>query len=134
MTKIHDVQSIEIDKPASAVFAFVAKPKNLTVWTNAFKKADGSSAVLETPAGATPIKLKTIKSEAARTVDWRMTFPDGSVGEAFSRVTPLGDDRSVYSFVLMPPPVPLEMLEGALQQQMATLAEELKSLKTVMEQ
>jgi hypothetical protein len=59
-----------------------------------------------------------------------MTFPDGSVGTAYSRVTPDGEYRSVFSFVLMAPPVPLEELEGALEAQRKVLANELVRLKT----
>ncbi|WP_346914182.1 hypothetical protein [uncultured Roseibium sp.] len=62
-----------------------------------------------------------------------MTFPDGSVGTAYSRVTPDGAEKSIYSFVLMAPPVPLEMLEGALSEQMGILARELVELKTRLE-
>ena len=62
-----------------------------------------------------------------------MTFPDGSVGQAFSRITPEGEDKAIYTFVLMAPPVPLEALEGALEAQKAILAEELAGLKTRLE-
>lgn len=47
--KTFDVQSIAIEKPADTVFEFVADPANLPKWTNAFKSADGQSAMLETP-------------------------------------------------------------------------------------
>ncbi len=131
--KTFDVQSIAVDRPAAAVFGFIADPGNLQRWTNAFSRADATSADLVTPNGTVPIKLDTIAVEATGTVDWKMTFPDGAVGLAFSRVTPDGKDKCVYSFVLMAPPVPLEMLEGALGAQMATLAKELKALKTLLE-
>lgn len=131
--KTFDVQSIGINKPAAEVYDFVAKPQNLTVWTNAFERADDTSADLVTPEGAVPIKLVTHAHTAAGSVDWELIFPDGSIGWAYSRVTPEGADKSIYSFVLMAPPVPLEMLEGALEQQMGILATELKELKTVLE-
>jgi hypothetical protein len=62
-----------------------------------------------------------------------MTFPDGSVGTAYARVTPDGENRAVFSFVLMAPPVPLEAMEGALEVQRKILAEELVRLKTILE-
>lgn len=132
-TKTFDVQSVAIDKPAAAVFGFVSDPANLPKWTNAFQRADGETAELVTPAGAVPIRLETLADAVRGTVDWKMTFPDGTVGMAYSRVAPDGGDRSAYSFVLMAPPVPLEMLEGALNDQMAILAEELLSLKARLE-
>ncbi|MBT8155105.1 SRPBCC family protein [Epibacterium ulvae] len=131
--KTFDVQSIGINKSAAEVYEFLAQPQNLTKWTNAFERADAETADLVTPNGAVPIKLNTVANTAAGSVDWYMTFPDGSVGTAFSRVTPDGDDKSIYSFVLMAPPVPLEALEGALQAQMGILAQELVELKTMME-
>jgi uncharacterized protein YndB with AHSA1/START domain len=129
-----DVQSIGIAASRSRVFAFVAEPSNLPKWANAFKGADTHSARLETPRGAVSIALKTDARQDAGTVDWTMTFPDGSVGTAYARVTPDGENRSVFSFVLMAPPVSLAELEGALEAQRKILAEELVRLKTNLEQ
>jgi hypothetical protein len=89
--------------------------------------------MLETPGGAIPIKLETVSRRDTGTVDWKMSFPDGTVGTAFSRITPDGENRSIYSFVLMAPPVPLKRLEGALTEQMAILARELIALKARLE-
>ena len=46
--KTFDVQSIEIDRPVSEVFDYVANPANLPKWTNAFKSADHEKAALRT--------------------------------------------------------------------------------------
>lgn len=131
--KTFDVQSIEIDRPVKAVFDYVANPANLPNWTNAFKSADHEKAELVTPAGAVPIALKTVAQPDAGTVDWFMTFPDGGAGMAYSRATANGEGKAIYSFVLMAPPVALEALEGALNEQMAILAKELAELKAVLE-
>ncbi|MAY33416.1 MAG: SRPBCC family protein [Rhodovulum sp.] len=131
--KTFDVQAVGINKPANAVWDYISKPANLPEWTNAFARADDDSADLVTPMGEVPIQLRTEASADTGSVDWHMTFPDGSVGTAFSRVTPDGEDKSIYSFVLMAPPVPLEALEGALQEQMGILATELTSLKGRLE-
>lgn len=131
--KTHDVQSISIAKPRADVFAYIANPANLPEWTNAFKSADAERAELITPNGAVPIQLETRASAEHGTIDWIMAFPDGSRGAAYSRVTEDSDDTSIYSFVLMAPPVPLEMLEGALDEQKKTLAKELVSLRARLE-
>jgi len=131
--KTHDVQSISIAKPRAEVFAYVANPAHLPEWTNAFKSADAERAELVTPNGAVPIRLETRASAEQGTVDWIMTFPDGSRGSAYSRVTEDGGNSSIYSFVLMAPPVPLEMLEGALDEQKKTLSKELVSLRDRLE-
>ncbi len=131
--KTFDVQSIGIEKSAAQVFEFIAQPQNLTRWTNAFNRADDTSADLVTPAGAVPIQLKTVANAQTGSVDWYMTFPDGAVATVFSRVTPEGDAKSIYTFTLMAPPVPLEALEGALNEQMKILARELVELKAILE-
>ena len=131
--KTHDIQSVSINKSAKTVFGYIADPSNLPEWTNAFARADETTADLVTPNGAVPIQLNTVTNEARGTVDWEMTFPDGSVGVAYSRVTPEGDAQSIYTFLLMAPPVPLEQLEGALMAQKEILAKELIDLKSRLE-
>lgn len=130
--KRYDVQAIEIKVTADQVFAFVAQPQNLPRWTNAFAEANEATALMVTPAGRVPVGLQTLANAQTRTVDWKMTFPDGAVGWAYSRVTPSGSS-SVFSFVLMAPPVPLERLEGALAEQIKTLGHELARLKELLE-
>ncbi|MFC4217256.1 SRPBCC family protein [Pseudophaeobacter arcticus] len=131
--KTHDVQSISIARPRAEVFAYIANPANLPEWTNAFKSADTERAELVTPNGSVPIQLETRASAEHGTIDWIMTFPDGSIGAAYSRVTEDTGDSAIYSFVLMAPPVPLEALEGALEEQKKTLATELVSLRKRLE-
>lgn len=104
--KTFDVQSIGIEAPVNRVFEFVAEPSNLPKWASAFRTADRRSARLQTPQGTATIALRTDARKDAGTIDWTMTFPDGSVGTAYARVTPDGECKSVFSFVLMAPPVP----------------------------
>jgi len=127
-----DVQSIGIHANYKDVFAFVAKPENLPLWTNAFSKADNNSAVMVTPQGELPIKMKTVISAEFGTVDWIMTMPDGSIGKAYSRISENGK-VTIYSFVLLAPPVSLEQIEGALSAQKLILAKELLKLKELLE-
>jgi Polyketide cyclase / dehydrase and lipid transport len=128
-----DVQSIAIAAPRRRVFDFIADPANLPRWTDAFKQADRRSARMETPQGVVKVQLQTDARQDAGTIDWVMTFPDGAVGTAYSRVTPEGEAKSIYSFVLMAPPVPLEALEGALEAQREILAQELVRLREILE-
>jgi hypothetical protein len=65
MMKTFDVQSVGVKRPPAAVFGFIADPANLPRWTNAFSRADATSADLVTPNGAVPIKLDTIANEVA---------------------------------------------------------------------
>ena len=131
--KYHDLQGIEIDAPFADVFAYIEDAANLPEWTNAFASVNGSRAVMRTPQGEAEIELGVISRKEPGTVDWKMTFPDGSVGHAYSRVVALGPERCVYNFVLPAPPAPLERLEGLLQEQSATLTKELHALKERLE-
>jgi len=133
-SKNFDVQSVLINADAKKTFNYIANPSNLPKWTNAFKQADNEQAILATPEAEVPIKLDVKASKEHGTVDWYMTFPDGGLGTAYSRITPNDDGKtSVFSFVLMAPPVPLEQLEGALQQQKEILAEELRNLQNILD-
>jgi len=128
-----DVQGIDLAVPQNKAFAFIADPARLPQWTNAFASVADGRAVMRTPAGEVAVDLEVHASAEQGTVDWRMTFPDHSVATAFSRLVPLDRGRCVFSFVLTPPPVPLEQLEGTLQAQSRTLAEELRALKEILE-
>jgi Polyketide cyclase / dehydrase and lipid transport len=128
-----DVQAIEITASAGSVFDFVRDPRNLPQWAHAFQSADDDRARLSTASGTLDVGLQTLANPSAGTVDWRLQFPDGSVGLAHSRVTETGRGTSIYSFVLHAPPVPLAQLEGALDAQRATLQKELAALKSLME-
>jgi len=122
-----DVQSIEIAAPFLVAFRYIADPANLPGWTHAFTQVSKGHATMKTPAGAVQVGLRVQASEPHGTIDWTITFPDGGIATAASRVTPHGD-RSIYTFVLEAPPVPLERLEGALAEQSRILATELATL------
>lgn len=131
--KSFDVQGIDLNVSASKAFAFIADPEQLPRWTNAFTSVTPGRAVMRTPSGEVMIDLGVEASPALGTVDWRMTFPDRSVASAFSRVVGIAPDRCFFSFVLTPPPVPLEQLEGALDAQSRIVGEELRKLKEILE-
>lgn len=131
--KKFDVQGIELQIDKKRAFAYIADPANLPQWTSAFAAVSDGSAVLRTPNGEVEICLSAPSSEEQGTIDWIMTFPDGSVASAFSRLVPIDSKSCAFTFVLTPPPVPLEQLEGALEAQSQTLTEELNKLKELLE-
>jgi hypothetical protein len=128
-----DVQGIEIVATPARVFDFLRQPGNLPQWARAFVSAEEGRARLETPAGAVDVGLDVSADAERGTVDWRLAFPDGSVGVAQSRVTETTRGTCIYSFVLHAPPVALEQVEGALEAQRVTLRTELATLKSLME-
>ena len=131
---VHEVRSIEIEAPYDHVFEFIADPSNLPRWAHAFERVNGRKARLRTPAGVEDIDLRVASSLDVGTIDWIMTFADGKTATANSRVTRAPAGRVVYSFVLYAPPLPLELLEGALGEQVRTLEAELSRLKELLEQ
>jgi hypothetical protein len=131
--KNFDVQGIELDVPRSEALAFIEDPAQLPTWTKAFASVTPGRAVMRTPAGEVGIELEVRSSPEQGTIDWRMTFPNRDVATAYSRVVELDRGRCIFSFVLTPPPVPMEQLEGALEAQSRTLAEELMTLKRILE-
>jgi|TARA_R110000744_G_scaffold287475_3_gene398619 hypothetical protein len=130
---LYAIRNTIIQQPFSKVYGYISNPENLPKWANAFSSVKDGAALLETPQGQVPIKLKTLTDKDVGNVDWVMTFPDGSEGIAYSRVSPLSDDTMLYSFTLTPPPLPLEELEGVLSQQCSILEKELEELKIILE-
>lgn len=131
--KNFDIQGIDLNISKSEAFTFIAEANNLPKWTNAFASVNQGKAVMQTPEGEVEIGFEVQASAEFGTVDWRMIFPDHSVATAFSRIVEADKDHCVYSFILMPPPVPLEEIEGALEYQSKILEDELKKLKELLE-
>lgn len=126
--KDFDVQAVALGASFDRAFRYIADPATLPEWTSAFRSVSGDRARLETPQGAVDVELGVHASSRTGTIDWTMTFPDGTVARAFSRLVDIGP-RRLYTFVLLAPPVPLEALEGALAEQSRTLREELGTLQ-----
>ncbi len=129
--KNFDVQNTIINASFEKVFDYIANPENLPKWTKAFASADSKKAVLSTPNGQLEVGLEVKTSKELGVIDWHMTMPDGSIASAYSRITPNGQ-ASVYTFVLMAPPGPIEQVEGTLKQQMGMLQEELQNLQKIL--
>jgi hypothetical protein len=130
--KTFDVQAIEFCAPYDRSFAFIAEPKNLLAWASAFQSVSNGTAVLSTPAGTAEIGLEVRASHERGTIDWIMRFPEGVQESAYSLLAKVGDERCIFSFLLMAPALPLEKIEGALEQQSATLHRELEKLREVL--
>src|SRR4029453_13637059 len=127
------VQGIEIRARRGRVFEFLKDPGNLPQWTHAFVSVEDGRARLETPAGTVDVGLKVSADAETGIVDWRLEFPDSTVGIAHSRVTETTRGTCIYTFVLHAPPVALEQVEGALEAQRVILESELATLKSLME-
>ena len=126
------VDSVRIETTQEKAFRYISDPMNFPEWTSAFKQVQNGKARMVTPAGALEVGLCVKASVSEGTIDWHMTFPDGSGGSAYSRVIPESGGSCIYSFMLMAPSVPLEQLEGTLNQQGHILREELTKLSTIL--
>jgi len=131
--KSFEVQGIELRVPREQAFACIADPARLPSWTRAFAAVRDGRARMRTPQGEIDVELAVRASPEHGTVDWLMTFPDGGLATAYSRVVEITAGSCIFSFILTPPPAALERLEGALDAQSVTLAEELKTLKRLLE-
>ena len=131
---LFDVKNVALAVPFDTAFDYIADITRLPEWTNAFAEVskDGK-ALMRTPEGEVGVQLEDTLNRNDGVIDTKMTFPDGSVATAYSRLIALGDDSCVYSFVLTPPPVALEELEGALSEQAEILEQELQTLKAKLE-
>ena len=131
---LFDVKNVALAVPFDTAFDYIADMTRLPEWTNAFAEVskDGK-ALMRTPQGEVGVQLEDTLNRNDGVIDTKMTFPDGSVATAYSRLIALGDDSCVYSFVLTPPPVALEELEGALSEQAEILEQELQTLKAKLE-
>lgn len=130
--KRYDLQGIQLDVPMARAFAYLADPQRLPEWTHAFAAVHGERATMHTPRGEVEVQLRVAADAQTGMVDWIMTFPGGSTVTAYSRLVALDDSHCAYSFVLTPPPAPLEVLEGLLAEQSATLAQELAQLQRIL--
>lgn len=125
-----DVQGVELEAPVQAVFEYVSRPETLPEWAHAFRAVAGKRATLATPQGSVEVELTVEAAWPPGSIDWLLRFPDGSLARAYSRVVPGAAGRSIYSFVLLAPPLPLEQIEGALAEQSQTLRGELATLRS----
>lgn len=125
------VESIDLGATLKEAFDYIRNPVNLLEWTHAFKGVRDGHAIMETPNGTVEVALEVRSCEPQGTIDWYMTFPDGSQAVAYSRLVARTMQSVVYTFVLLAPPIPLEHLEGVLSQQTLILREELKKLEAI---
>ncbi len=131
---LFDVKNIALAVSFDTAFDYLADIMKLPEWTHAFAEVkENGEALMRTPEGEIGVQLEDNLDRTNGIIDTRMTFPDGSIGTAYSRLIALGDDSCAYSFVLTPPPVALEKLEGALKEQAQILERELRTLKTILE-
>src|SRR5947207_5383317 len=98
--RMFDVQGVEIVATRAKVFEFLRKPCNLPLWARAFVSAEQGRARLETPRGAVDVDLDVSADVETGTVDWRLAFPNGSVGVAQSRVTQTTRGTCICSLLL----------------------------------
>jgi hypothetical protein len=127
------VESIRLNADYDRAFRYIADPTNLPAWTHAFKSVQNGKAVMATPGGSMEVSLNVKASVDSGTIDWSMLFPDGTPAFAHSRLVRDSARSCVYSFILLAPPVPLEQLEGSLNQQAQILRDELQKLSTLLE-
>lgn len=129
-----EVKNVALDVPFDTAFDYLSDSTRLPEWTHAFASvARDGTALMRTPDGEVTVRLEDTVNREHGIIDTRMIFPDGSVGNAYSRLVALDETACAYSFLLPPPPVALERLEGVLAEQAGVLERELQTLKARLE-
>src|SRR5215510_2773505 len=126
-----DTQTISIQSPADAVFAFVADPANLTRWAIGFAK-DVTADVdvwLVTTGDGEQVSLRPVTDEALGVVDFHMVMPGGIESVAWSRVVPRGEGSEFLFTQVQVSGMPDELFDGFVD----TVEHELTTLKALME-
>ena len=132
--KKFEIVSIAINAHPDMVFDYVANGKNLPEWTEFFKEADDSSAIIVTSQGELKVAMETVLNKELGVIDTIIEMPDGSKNHSWSRVTGNKQGKeSVFSFTLVAPPMPPDALVKFLSGQKAQLEEELQTLKSILE-
>src|SRR5262245_15481726 len=126
-----DTQTISIESPAGAVFAFVADPENLPRWAIGFAKkvAAAGEAWLVTTGTGDQVSLRPVADEALGVVDFHMVMPGGVESVAWSRVVPRGEGSEFAFTQVQAPQMPDELFDRLVE----TVGHELTALKAALE-
>lgn len=131
---LFDVKNVALAVPFEKAFTYLTDITRLPEWTNAFARVEkDGNALMRTPEGEVNVILEDNVDRINGIIDTKMIFPDGGIGIAYSRLIALTDDSCAYSFILTPPPLALEAMEGALSEQSEILEQELQTLKSRLE-
>ncbi|MEM8889459.1 MAG: SRPBCC family protein [Bacteroidota bacterium] len=132
--KTFEIVSIGIQANPDRVFDYVADGKNLPKWTDFFKEADDTSAIIVTSKGELKVGMQAVLNKELGVIDTILEMPDGSKNHSWSRVTGNKDgNESVFSFTLVAPPLPPDAMAKFLAGQKAQMEEELRTLKSILE-
>jgi hypothetical protein len=136
-----DTQTISIDSPADAVYAFVADPTNLPRWAVEFASevTAKDDVWLVTPVDKTPdgevaagmgeVSLRVVTDKTLGIVDWHLIFPGGVESVVSSRVVPRGEGSEFMFTQVQAPEMPDEMFDRFVK----SVEHELSTLKALME-
>lgn len=132
MVKNFEVLSIGINCDYKKAFDYVANPDNLPKWTNQFVKVNQNSASFNMFNDVVEVTFETYANEELGTIDWKITFPDGNSGMAYSRLT-RNIEGVIYAFNFILPPLQEDDLKRAYATQKDNIENEIHKLKTLLE-
>jgi len=129
-----EVKNVGLNVSYDRAFNYLSNLDNLPQWTHAFAEVKkNGEALMRTAMGEIPVKLSETSNRDLGTIDTLMTFPDNSKSLVHSRLVALDNNHCAYSFLLTPPPLALENIEGEFAKQCEILERELAKLKSVLE-
>ena len=119
-----------IDRPASAVYTFVADPGNLPQWaaglSSGIEQVDGEW-IADSPMGRVGVRFATANQFGV--LDHDVTLPSGQVFHNPMRVVADGDASEVVFTVRRQP----EMTDEEFERDAAAVASDLATLKRLLE-
>src|SRR5262245_28819467 len=126
-----DTQTISIQSPADAVFAFVADAANLYRWAiGVAKEVKADADVWRVTTGdGEQVTLRHVTHEALGVVDFHMVMPGGVESVAWSRVVERGEGSEFMFTQAQVPGMPDELFDRFVE----TVEHELTTLKALME-
>ena len=122
--------TVSIDRPADAVYAFVADPPTVPRWAEGRAGAVrrvGDDWIAESPMGT--IKLRFADPNPHGVLDHAVTLPDGTVVHNPMRVVPNGDGAELTFTLLRQPGVS----DDAFAADAAQVQKDLNRLKALLE-
>jgi len=125
--------AVELEHPAAKVFAVANDHFRLSEWAHPIQDVRMKGGAQEVdyllPDGVVTCPAHNESDAKKGTVDWRVDIPKGEPVQVYSRVLPLGEDRSVYVFTLLSPPMPRRRLKDAYTVVQKNLLNDLEKFK-----
>ncbi|MBI3297872.1 MAG: SRPBCC family protein [Elusimicrobia bacterium] len=141
MSEEHIVSSVtasmELEAPANKAFAVASDHFQLPRWAHPVQEVrmkDGKQEVdYLLPDGVVSCQSEGKIDAELGVADWTVHLPKGGDLRVYSRILPLGEQRSVVLLTLLSPPMPRRRLKDAYGTVQKNLLRDLEKFKDIVE-